>query len=833
MITSTIQLKVQTGGASQKLRGLNQQLGQMQGQARKASAGLGGLAGAASKLAGALAGLAAAGAAIKFLGDSLKIASDRQVDMALLAKQLQAVGRGADEIEKLRKAADKFGKATLFNEEDLIKSFKVLSSFRAVAVEDFEEIGYAIADVAQIMEVDMKSATLQVAKALEDPARGMTALSRSGTTFSTEQQKVIKALQESGDLMGAQRVILDTLKSQYSEAALTAGRQGFAGAMDTLGEETRDLQEAIGRDLMPAVTALVGVMTSAIKALKDMPAPIRNLLLGVTALTAAVAALAAAWTVVGPAAKAALAGMKALWALALANPWVAVAAGVAALVVQLVSLKSETQRIMEVAAGGGAVTAGGVSANIEKSQAQYERNERRIAELRASRVSPRSGAGSSQRRELARLLKEQQAIKQGQAQGRQKLASMQQAAGVAAAPVSIGSAIPGGAGSGSSAKSDAEALAREQERLAEAAAQRLKTSIELVTAARDEYRLLTARSPLERAAVQDAIDREQIQSKYNALLAEATQEGTVQNLNAAKAAELESVRFREQQRAFNLQKEISAFSGGRMSDLQQRLGAGAIEMQALKDGSNAQMLLELNRVDLEYAERRLAIQEQMSGARGNDLAVLERELALLPAKVQAEKEVVKAIYEQAEATAQLRKQQEDNRRIFDSIGDSIKTGLVDGVNAAIRGTESLRQVMSRTLDNISQKLLDIGLNFLLFGSPFGQASGGGGLFGGLGGLFGGLFGGFRASGGPVSRGKAYVVGENGPELFTPSSSGTISPNRDMGGDGGSTNISVNVDASGTKAEGDDRKSGELGRLIGAAIQAELIKQKRPGGILYA
>jgi hypothetical protein len=47
---------------------------------------------------------------------------------------------------------------------------------------------------------------------------------------------------------------------------------------------------------------------------------------------------------------------------------------------------------------------------------------------------------------------------------------------------------------------------------------------------------------------------------------------------------------------------------------------------------------------------------------------------------------------------------------------------------------------------------------------------------------------FRAAGGPVAQGGSYIVGERGPELFTPSSSGNITPNSAMGG----ANITVNV-----------------------------------------
>ena len=91
----------------------------------------------------------------------------------------------------------------------------------------------------------------------------------------------------------------------------------------------------------------------------------------------------------------------------------------------------------------------------------------------------------------------------------------------------------------------------------------------------------------------------------------------------------------------------------------------------------------------------------------------------------------------------------------------------------------------------------------------------------------GMFG-RRASGGPVMRGGSYLVGERGPEMFSPGVSGMVTPNHALGG---LTNIVVNVDASGSNVEGDEEEGRELGRLISVAIQSELIKQKRPGGML--
>jgi len=90
------------------------------------------------------------------------------------------------------------------------------------------------------------------------------------------------------------------------------------------------------------------------------------------------------------------------------------------------------------------------------------------------------------------------------------------------------------------------------------------------------------------------------------------------------------------------------------------------------------------------------------------------------------------------------------------------------------------------------------------------------------------FRGARAGGGSVKGGSQYLVGERGPELFTPGVSGMVTPNHALGG---STNIVVNVDASGSSVEGNEEQGRELGRLISVAIQSELVQQKRPGGLL--
>ncbi|MFA5120010.1 hypothetical protein [Zavarzinia sp.] len=105
-----------------------------------------------------------------------------------------------------------------------------------------------------------------------------------------------------------------------------------------------------------------------------------------------------------------------------------------------------------------------------------------------------------------------------------------------------------------------------------------------------------------------------------------------------------------------------------------------------------------------------------------------------------------------------------------SAGQTIRSTLV----AAISGTEiEWDQVLSRMALKLSDLVLNDTLNNALAALSGAGETGGGSTASGLGNLLGSLFGGFRAGGGPVSPDRAYVVGENGPELFVPDGAGAV------------------------------------------------------------
>ena len=189
-------------------------------------------------------------------------------------------------------------------------------------------------------------------------------------------------------------------------------------------------------------------------------------------------------------------------------------------------------------------------------------------------------------------------------------------------------------------------------------------------------------------------------------------------------------------------------------------------------------------------------------------------LTTLEKQLDAIDDQIDGIKETEEATHDLNKAAEETLDAFEKMKTTIQNDIKDGIKGLIKGTSTL----SDLLNNVADRFLDVALNQALFGNAGGQT-----VTGGLFKMFG-----FKAAGGPVTGGKPYVVGEKGPEVFTPGVSGAITPNHALGG---STNIVVNVDASGSSVEGDEQGGRELGRVISVAIQSELIKQKRTGGLL--
>lgn len=113
---------------------------------------------------------------------------------------------------------------------------------------------------------------------------------------------------------------------------------------------------------------------------------------------------------------------------------------------------------------------------------------------------------------------------------------------------------------------------------------------------------------------------------------------------------------------------------------------------------------------------------------------------------------------------------------FDKAGSVLERSLLGAIRKGGIGFEDLARTALQAMDRIAAQAVQSGI-----GNLFGQnkgTSGGGGIGGLLGGALGAIFGlPGRATGGPVSPGRGYLVGERGPELFVPTSAGRVEPNR--------------------------------------------------------
>jgi tape measure domain-containing protein len=217
----------------------------------------------------------------------------------------------------------------------------------------------------------------------------------------------------------------------------------------------------------------------------------------------------------------------------------------------------------------------------------------------------------------------------------------------------------------------------------------------------------------------------------------------------------------------------------------------------------------------------------------------QRELNELQRK--ANQDNFNALQKHIEQQYQLNTGVQQQLTFAESLAGTLGQSMTSAFDALITGAdnwgESLKQIASGALVDIAKQLVKIFIieqaiqgikNFL---TPFSSATplgAGGGMIGKFGTLGPNYGIPQRAMGGSVRAGQPYLVGERGPELFMPGRSGGIAP---TGSFGGGANIVVNVDAAGSSVQGNDQSGRQLGAVIGAAVQAELVKQQRPGGLL--
>lgn len=125
----------------------------------------------------------------------------------------------------------------------------------------FDRATEAMVNMSTALGTDASGSALQLGRALNDPIRGVTALTRAGVSFTQDQKDMIASLQESGDLLGAQGIILDELETQFGGSAAAFGST-TEGLTARIGNAYGEVQESIVAEFMPltnrALEAIMG-----------------------------------------------------------------------------------------------------------------------------------------------------------------------------------------------------------------------------------------------------------------------------------------------------------------------------------------------------------------------------------------------------------------------------------------------------------------------------------------------------------------------------------------------------------------------------------------------
>ncbi len=151
---------------------------------------------------------------------------------------------------------------------------------------------------------------------------------------------------------------------------------------------------------------------------------------------------------------------------------------------------------------------------------------------------------------------------------------------------------------------------------------------------------------------------------------------------------------------------------------------------------------------------------------------------------------------------------------FSRAGNSLERSLVSALRKGTLGFDDLKRIALRSLDEIAAHALSSSLETIFDGGA-----------GGLGGLLGNSLGALlglpgRATGGPVSPGRGYVVGETGPELFVPTSSGRVENADSLARPGREVRVAINLNTTGAVSApvAMRRSSRQLASAVRAALQ---------------
>jgi tape measure domain-containing protein len=312
--------------------------------------------------------------------------------------------------------------------------------------------------------------------------------------------------------------------------------------------------------------------------------------------------------------------------------------------------------------------------------------------------------------------------------------------------------------------------------------------------------------------------------------------------------QIQQINQNQLQEQFGVLSEITQTSRDTYKTLQDQTREIELQVKYLNEGHEPAIARELTTLQQSYEtqKRRLQVQAQALINQGANVDAVTQQYNL---ELQNLDTLNKQNQQLAIQNEKRNKAIQDAQQLKDAVLNPLQQGFAQSFDLLINGTEnwgnSLRQIAATVLQDIARQLIQIyvinqAISAIgkLFPTPGGTipvaAVAANGMAFAKNGIQPFAMGGivnkptlFRYADG--GSGRFGLMGEAGPEAIIPLKRGRDGKLGVAGG--GTTSVTVNVDAQGTQVQGDDNRGQQLGRAVAAAVQAELIKQKRPGGLL--
>lgn len=213
-----------------------------------------------AKTAAVAAGTAALGGIVAVFKTGAEEQSDFLKGQAQLAAGLKSTHNVArtsvGAMESLASSIQAYSGQTddsIVASESLLLTFTNIRNAAGKNNDIFDQATKITADMAARMGGPASSYAIKLGKALNDPVKGMTALTRIGVQFDAGQQKQIKSMVAAGNTIGAQKVILAELNKEFGGSARAAG-QTLPGQLARARRSFEDVSQSVVAALMPALT---------------------------------------------------------------------------------------------------------------------------------------------------------------------------------------------------------------------------------------------------------------------------------------------------------------------------------------------------------------------------------------------------------------------------------------------------------------------------------------------------------------------------------------------------------------------------------------------------